>query len=208
MSSVSQGDGRTVLFVSHNMNSIQKLCDNCILLENGLLMAKGNTNQVISIYQNSQHDLLHATKELDRNYSISNINFSPEPIHTLSNCELTFEINSKEERKIESIVPLIFDIFNQRVAILDLRNEIGVNHKISSNKNIKINISIKNIPLLEGEYSLGMHINDEYIAEDFSNLHRFNIWPKQNNTNEIMYEYETVHRGYMNFDFEVNNKAE
>ena len=37
MQNVSQSEGRTVLFVSHNMSSIQTLCKTGILLENGLL---------------------------------------------------------------------------------------------------------------------------------------------------------------------------
>ena len=42
--------GRTVLFVSHNMGSIDKLCDRCILLSTGELSADGPTESVISDY--------------------------------------------------------------------------------------------------------------------------------------------------------------
>jgi lipopolysaccharide transport system ATP-binding protein len=208
MNAVSKGEGRTVLFVSHNMNSIQKLCSECIVLNNGTLLAKENTKQAIAIYQNSQQLNTLEDQKLDENYTISNITFLPDPLHSLSNCELQFEIASKENRKIESIVPLIFDTFNQRVAILDLRNEIGVNIEIAPNENLKINIKIKKIPLLEGEYVFGVHINDNFIATDFSDLYRFNVWPAQNNKDEIAYEYDIIHRGFMNFDFEVANKSD
>ncbi len=44
-------DGRTVLFVSHNMNSIQALCTNVILLHRGnLLRASANVSEVINSY--------------------------------------------------------------------------------------------------------------------------------------------------------------
>ena len=42
--------GRTVLFVSHNMESIQRLCNKSILLENGLINKIGNTNSIIEKY--------------------------------------------------------------------------------------------------------------------------------------------------------------
>jgi len=50
MQSVSSEKGRTVLFVSHNMDSIKKLCDKCILIGEGVIIANGNTNDVISQY--------------------------------------------------------------------------------------------------------------------------------------------------------------
>ncbi len=43
-------DGRTILFVSHNMNAIQRLCSKCILLEDGHITAFGNTAEVVSKY--------------------------------------------------------------------------------------------------------------------------------------------------------------
>ena len=53
MQEVSAGQGRTVLFVSHNMQSIQKLCSKSILLENGSLSRIGLTNEVIEKYLES-----------------------------------------------------------------------------------------------------------------------------------------------------------
>lgn len=43
-------DGRTVLFVSHNMAVVQKLCDNAILIDGGRLIAEGPTPAVVSAY--------------------------------------------------------------------------------------------------------------------------------------------------------------
>lgn len=50
MNEVSKGEGRTVLFVSHNMNSVLNLCSQCIYLENGQLKKIGISKQVISSY--------------------------------------------------------------------------------------------------------------------------------------------------------------
>ena len=52
MHDVSRGEGRTVLFVSHNMASIRNLCNHCILLKNGQVDAIGETNHIISKYIN------------------------------------------------------------------------------------------------------------------------------------------------------------
>lgn len=44
------GEGRTVLFVSHNMTAVRSLCDEAFLLINGKLVKFGNTNFVINEY--------------------------------------------------------------------------------------------------------------------------------------------------------------
>ena len=51
MKDVSQGQGRTVLFVSHNMESVQRLCTRGLLLKNGMLEYKGTMTDVIALYQ-------------------------------------------------------------------------------------------------------------------------------------------------------------
>jgi lipopolysaccharide transport system ATP-binding protein len=46
-------EGRTVLFVSHNMNAIHRLCPRVILLDEGRIRADGDTSEVISQYLNA-----------------------------------------------------------------------------------------------------------------------------------------------------------
>ena len=50
MKDVSQGQGRTVLFVSHNMTSIKSLCTTGVLLENGMMKMKGDVGEVVNEY--------------------------------------------------------------------------------------------------------------------------------------------------------------
>lgn len=58
MESVSKGQGRTVLFVSHNMKFINELCNKAILLQNGQLIESGNTTPIIDIYLSSKNNKL------------------------------------------------------------------------------------------------------------------------------------------------------
>lgn len=50
MQDVSREGGRTVLFVSHNMASIQNLCTRCVVLENGQTTFEGSTDKAIDYY--------------------------------------------------------------------------------------------------------------------------------------------------------------
>jgi lipopolysaccharide transport system ATP-binding protein len=54
MKDVSRGEGRTVLFVSHNMESVRSLCHNGIILEKGHLFFSGNIEDAVEKYLYSQ----------------------------------------------------------------------------------------------------------------------------------------------------------
>lgn len=54
MQDVSKGEGRTVLFVSHNMGSMQRLCSRGVLLENGKVKYMGSISDTIRTYQSDE----------------------------------------------------------------------------------------------------------------------------------------------------------
>ncbi|MBN8621545.1 MAG: ATP-binding cassette domain-containing protein [Flavobacteriales bacterium] len=53
MGDVSKGEGRTVLFVSHNITAVKELCNTGILLKNGLIDYHGNIMETALQYQKS-----------------------------------------------------------------------------------------------------------------------------------------------------------
>ncbi len=57
MKSAAETEGRTVLYVSHNMNTIQELCDHCIVLEEGKIIYDGDVETAVSIYSGSEKEL-------------------------------------------------------------------------------------------------------------------------------------------------------
>ncbi|MBQ8704664.1 MAG: ABC transporter ATP-binding protein [Bacteroidales bacterium] len=54
MQDVSRGEGRTVLFVSHNMSAVRKLCRQGIVLKNGSIDFIGNVNGAVDYYIDSK----------------------------------------------------------------------------------------------------------------------------------------------------------
>ena len=57
MGDVSRGEGRTVLFVSHNMAAIKQLCNKGIVLSNGQFAFKGSQLEAVTNYQSSHLSL-------------------------------------------------------------------------------------------------------------------------------------------------------
>ena len=50
MQAVSRDEGRTVLFVSHNLAAVRRLCTRAILIEKGSLVANSATSSVLATY--------------------------------------------------------------------------------------------------------------------------------------------------------------
>lgn len=68
MEEVTKEQGRTILFVSHNLSAIQGLCTRAIFLEQGRIAMIGETKKVIEHYQNSGAKLraINLRTETDR----------------------------------------------------------------------------------------------------------------------------------------------
>ncbi len=71
MDEVSRSQGRTVLFVSHNMEAVLKLCNRAVLIESGRVRTIGDVKTIVPAYLNSQSasprsvDLSSKPRELD-----------------------------------------------------------------------------------------------------------------------------------------------
>lgn len=66
MGDASQGDGKTVLYVSHNMSTIRQLCTRCIVMDHGKIIFDGRTEKAIDIYVNREIKDYKKFYELDR----------------------------------------------------------------------------------------------------------------------------------------------
>jgi lipopolysaccharide transport system ATP-binding protein len=68
MKDITSGGGRTVLFVSHNMESIESLCSTCLILKNGTGLKQGKTDEMISLYlkDNKEKTNKNLAKRTDR----------------------------------------------------------------------------------------------------------------------------------------------
>lgn len=69
MSQVSKDEGRTILYVSHNMNTIRQLCDRVIVLDHGHLVFDGDVEEAIALYLGiggGEKDTHYDLRDVDR----------------------------------------------------------------------------------------------------------------------------------------------
>jgi ABC-type polysaccharide/polyol phosphate transport system, ATPase component len=62
MDDITSKEGRTILFVSHNMTAIKQLCKRCILLEKGRVIVDGPTEDVVGKYEQKYFDISDPSK--------------------------------------------------------------------------------------------------------------------------------------------------
>lgn len=142
MSDVSKGEGRTVLFVSHNLPSIRRLCNNCIYLENGQLNSQGSTDEILKLY--NEKDLKFNEFKVEINdlnahkiagFSISEISLENSHGQILDNLNTDHDIYihiktqvSKENIRIG--LTLILKDLNDNIVFSSINNSNGFFEKI------------------------------------------------------------------------------
>lgn len=130
MEDVSKNQGRTILFVSHQMPTILNLCDKCIFLEKGRIKEIGETSQIVSNYL-KQDDSVGTSYNLIQNADLSKKAAPYFILHKFGifssnndqDCSvLQADENLKMELVIEGEVHAIDDRFNIGYV---LKNEFG-----------------------------------------------------------------------------------
>lgn len=81
MGDVAQNEGRTVLYVSHNMNTIRQLCNRCIVMREGQIIFDGEVEQAIRMYLDTEipemtcfYDLSHKPRPYAFHGSLFRVN--------------------------------------------------------------------------------------------------------------------------------------
>lgn len=162
MQDVSKNDGRTVLFVSHNMASIQFLCTKCMVLNNGTLNYIGQTNHAIEHYLQNRASGLKLYDRKDRiggeDFRFSNITFLSErgtDIETVKNgSTLRICISAITKKNIDNIVIRIIIVDSNGIELTVLNN-FHTGNLLSVNKNeIEFYCQIDKLTLARGNYNL------------------------------------------------------
>ncbi|WP_224998100.1 polysaccharide ABC transporter ATP-binding protein [Cesiribacter sp. SM1] len=122
MDEVSKNEGRTILFVSHNMLALQSLCSEAILLSSGEVTATGSVDQVVSTYlrafnASEKIKIVYPSSECPGNQSVKLLSQEVVPNehdHLIVNdrpLEMTFRFENLQ--KGESVLDVTFHLADE-----------------------------------------------------------------------------------------------
>ncbi len=169
--------GRTILFVSHNMQAIMALCSRVIVINNGEIYFDGETKEGIEKYTKlnlGDIDTGYFLGDCERKITGGDLSFVSfaykdefgqyikNPILGKS-CIIEFTLDAKND--IDKLVRLscaISDIFGRRITILDT-NMTGLKLRDIKKGSFVIDCFIDKIPFMPGTYTLNFfaEINGE-----------------------------------------------
>lgn len=171
MQDVSRGEGRTVLFVSHNMHSIVNLCQRGVVLEDGTVSYIGTAADAIQFYnRNSIDGDSNIFKILNQGKKIwfSDFQFVNENkdyyVEAGSKCSFNFEIESLDNYDGVTLNICVNDLNGVRIFTLVSSK---INHVYNIKKGInKMSCTLDKIFLKPGEYLVDFSIIDQFTILD------------------------------------------
>ena len=206
MQDVSKGEGRTVLFVSHNMESMRKLCSRGLLLENGLSIYSGTISDTIAEYEKVV-DTITSWKGLCGDSSIIQLletrvcSLTEEQIYNSSVIEVLFRVKIIEE--IASLVLgfNIYSFFGNPIARADYNDKSNI--KTLSPGEYLVSFLIPSNTLATGKYRIKFDVAKPFIknyAETESDLF-FTVLPDDTFGNIFSSTNSIIHNSLIREDW-------
>jgi ABC-type polysaccharide/polyol phosphate transport system ATPase subunit len=168
-------EGRTVLFVSHNMAAIEGLCTRAVVLDGGRVVGVGDVAEQIAWYMNTVQALRSA---LDRHVRIGSLTLealevTPNPVESCRALGFSLSIRSSAPARIEGLALLINSGLGARFAIVDLRTPDA--YVLEAGEKLAIRGRVPVVPLVEGEYVVGLYVRSGEVEENLMDLVTLNV---------------------------------
>ncbi|HTN20022.1 MAG TPA: ABC transporter ATP-binding protein [Pelobium sp.] len=162
MGEVSKGEGKTILFVSHNMSSILRLCSKGILLSNGTIKMDGGMNEVVNRYLASKKNEHIISSSSSEEIKITNLLFKDRYgeelsfLTTFQDTIIEMYCEASEFINDVSFAVCFTDIHDTRITSL-WTSYNAKTFDINVNKFI-ISFEISKLKLMPGEYEIVTYI--------------------------------------------------
>lgn len=180
MQDVSKGEGRTVLFVSHNMAAIQKLCNKALVLADGKIeYSIGEVNQAVQQYLGSVQKTAK-TNLIDRNDrqgqgNIKLINFKflnqynqvQETLITGQYVKLQIDYESVEKKTFSNVTVAVAIYGDDNVLYTVIGNEFSSKPFEMINSSGSFICELDKCPIVSGRYLLNLIVSQNGIVEDW-----------------------------------------
>jgi len=187
-------EGRTVLFVSHNISAIQRLCPQTILLNNGNIIINGETPKVIEVYLSSAVKKIDSFVDLTQNNMGKSgsdsfrftkcwiINSRGKKTSTLKYGEpfsIGLEIESPRSYRNLAIQVGINSFDGVRIFTSD-SEEFGFLFSVTESSKVAVTVSYEDFSLMPGQYQISklMIRNGQHELATLLDVGSFEVLPR------------------------------
>ena len=187
MQDISKGEGRTVLFVSHNMAAVKNLCDRGLLMEHGQIKFRGEINEVVDEYLKKDGSItffrdLKDVKRAPQSKSVMrSVTILSEDNEVKTGEDLTLRIHfDKTQLKEITLGYLIKDELGANVCAANTQQH-GI--KFTVGEKDYIDFELERLPLNPGKYSISLYFgNGTYDVDVIDEATYFQVfWPRDIN---------------------------
>ena len=203
MKTVAASDGRTVLFVSHNLAAVETLCTRALLLDAGQVAGIGAVGEQLARYTRSTSTAVSTLRQtaLSPTLTLSALSFSPNPVRCGEPVSFKLTLSSTEATKATELAILLYSELGTRVAIVDLRSS-KLDNRIGPDAPLVIEGRIHRLPLVEGNFAVGLYLACGDVRADFFDLTTLSVereptetdippyQPHERGVLELWYEFE------------------
>ena len=193
MKRVATSQGRTVLFVSHNMASIQQLCSRAILLRDGRMVADGSPSEIVDEYlktvgggaSSESQDLTEVPRtdqygqrvRLTRCGVLDSQQQATDQIRFGESFTIEIEAEGLEDMANLSFVAGVETAMRQRL-ITSMSEEAGLSTTIRKGQRITARFRVSDLRLLPGRYELTLSLRANKQGLDLlPNVRSFEVLP-------------------------------
>ncbi len=201
MENVARTEGRTVIFVSHNLGALQALCKRAIYLAGGRLVSQGPAPEQILQYNRDLRQATSgesaATKRFGTALTLEEFSFQPRLVQPGGTLEFRLVMSAATAVTAHDVCVLIQSAMGVRVAILDLRCATG-SYCLEPGRPLVIEGRVRSIRLVEGDYLVGLYLNTTDFKGDLSDLRSLAVGGPES-TREIT-PYPPHDRGFVELE--------
>lgn len=199
MGDVSKGEGRTVLFVSHNMSAIEVLCNKSIYLKDGMIVNYDKTDAIINQYLLTENQTLTKSAKLQLTSDLSiDIGLDTNQIFVGDDLKFDFKLHSIAPAEITDLGILIYNERDTRISIIDLRKELNeINNQLNT---IEVKGTVYNVNLMPGLYKVKLYIISTSYQSNTNDLVQFQV--RENNELDFV-PYPTSVNGFVRFNHNI-----
>jgi len=196
MNEVAKNEGRTILFVSHNLASVAQLCNRVVVLQGGRLLCDADTTTGIAKYMEgvNAHSLSTQAREHGEALSLENPGASATSVECFQSITLSLRLRAKVRTSLIEFCILVHNCQGQRVALVDLRSEQGT-RILQQGESLDVEVQLQQLSLVPGTYSAGVFIRSDHHMQDHLGMYSFEIMPTSSSGGLVGYGAEYM--GYV-----------